>query len=147
VIPASYRDIPKRVTPAYASRQPLILEYQRATVGSLIGRWLEAGGATGRPVMEFDHVEAIKIVVASGLGMSFVDSLPGFCSEPAVAEHVVLRPLSPALQRTIGIVVRRDKPGDPALDVVRETLAELGQNDAPSAPSRVGRRRAPAATR
>jgi DNA-binding transcriptional LysR family regulator len=126
LLPASYADIPAKVTPHYAGRRPLILEYQRATVASLIGGWFEAAAVAARPAMAFDNLEAIKIVVAAGLGMSFVDLLPGFPGDPA-PEDVVLRPLDPPLSRTIGLVVRRDKPDDSALAIVHETLRVLAQ--------------------
>jgi DNA-binding transcriptional LysR family regulator len=133
MVPGSYADIPAAVTPCYAQRHPLILEYQRATVASLIGRWLESGGSPVRPAMEFDNVEAIRIVVAAGLGMGFVDDLPGFSADPG-GGRVVLRPLDPPLERSIGIIVRRDKPPEPALAIVRDALLTL----AGPAPSAVG---------
>jgi DNA-binding transcriptional LysR family regulator len=126
MLPASYADIPAAVTACYAGRHPLILEYQRATVASLIGRWLEGGGTAVRPAMEFDNLEAIRIVVAAGLGMGFVDDLPGYCADPGEGS-VALRPLDPPLERQIGVVVRRDKPPDPALAIVRDALLALAE--------------------
>jgi DNA-binding transcriptional LysR family regulator len=125
ILPASYPDIPAKVTPSYAGRHPLVLEHQRATVASLIGGWFEGGGVAAHPAMAFDNLEAIRIVVAAGLGMSFLDLLPGLVPGRAPSEDVALRPLDPPLARSIGIVVRRDKPDDPALAIVRETLLAL----------------------
>jgi DNA-binding transcriptional LysR family regulator len=127
VLPASYDDIPAKVTPSFASRHPLILEDRRATVASLIGRWLEDGGAASRPAMELDTVEAIRIVVAAGLGISFIDDLPGL---RAAGDDIVLRPLDPPLERAMGVVVRRDKPDEPGLAIVREALLAPPLGDA-----------------
>lgn len=124
VLPASYADRPARVSPAYAGRHPLILEDQRSTVASLIGRWLEGGGIALRPAMQLDTIEAIRIVVAAGLGISFIDDLPGLF---VAADDIVLRPLDPPLERSIGVVVRRDKPDEPALAMVREALLPDGE--------------------
>jgi DNA-binding transcriptional LysR family regulator len=126
VLPKSYDDIPERVTPAYAGQHPLIVEYERSSVGVLVGRWVEAGGVTARAAMEFDNVEALVIVVAAGLGMSFVDDLPGIRAQLANAD-VALRPLDPPLERSIGVVVRRDKPDEPALAIVRDALLALAE--------------------
>lgn len=127
VLPAGYADVPDRVTPAYAAGHPLIFEVQRATVANKIGGWLEAGGVAVRPAMELDNLEAMGIVVAAGLGVAFIDDLPAFSFGPAVAGGVVLRPLDPPLERSVGVVVRRDKPDEPALSTVRDALTALGR--------------------
>ena len=127
-LPAAYGDVPERVTPAYAGSHPLILESQRSAVGLLISSWLRAGGVAMRPAMELDNVEAMIIVVAAGLGMSFVDDLPTFRARSVFAGgDIALRPLDPPLARSIGIVVRRDKPVDPALAAVCEALQQVGK--------------------
>jgi DNA-binding transcriptional LysR family regulator len=123
-LPSSFIDIPAKVTPDYASRHPLILEHHRATVASIVDDWLQAAGVSARPAMAFDNLEAIRIVVAAGLGISFLDVLPSFPPDPA-SPDIVLRPLDPPLERSIGLVVRRDKPADPALEAIRETLLAL----------------------
>ena len=121
-LPATYNGIPEKVTPDYASSQPLVLEDRRSAVGMLINRWFESAGVLLRPTMELDNVEALMIVVAAGLGMSFVDDLPGFKARSDAAEGIAFRPLDPPLHREIGVAVRRDKPDDPALKAVREAL-------------------------
>lgn len=134
-LPAAYGDIPDKVTPAYAARHPLIAEYRRSAVGSQVSGWFQAGGVAMRRAMELDNVEAMVSVVAAGLGMSFVDDLPTFRERSALAGgDIVLRPLDPPLTRSIGIVVRRDKPMDPALAIVRQALLGLAEEAVPPYP-------------
>jgi DNA-binding transcriptional LysR family regulator len=61
------------------------------------------------------------LAVSSGLGVSVVPDV-------AVAEpvpDVVIRPLRPALPCTLGLVERRNRPDEPATDIVRNALLEL----------------------
>jgi DNA-binding transcriptional LysR family regulator len=140
-LPAGYGDIPDKVSPAYAAHQPLIAEDRRSAVGGLVNGWFQAGGVTMRPVMELDNVEAMVSVVAAGLGMSIVDDLPTFRTRSALSgADIVLRPLDPPLTRSIGVVVRRDKPVDPALAIVCDALAAIAQQ-APQSGDEIARRR------
>ena len=70
--PARTRKLPARVTPQFLLQHPLLLEYARAHVRALIIDWLSAGGPEPRPAMELDNLEAVKRMVASGLGASIV---------------------------------------------------------------------------
>ncbi|MBX6324092.1 MAG: LysR family transcriptional regulator, partial [Rhodospirillaceae bacterium] len=69
--------------------------------------WFARGGAALRPVMSLGSVEAIKELVAAGLGCAV---LPGMAVRgPAARSALVVRPLSPRLHRTLAVVIRRDK--------------------------------------
>jgi DNA-binding transcriptional LysR family regulator len=113
---------PARVTPDFLLQHPLLLEYARAHVRTMIVDWLSAGGQEPRPAMELDNLEAVKRMVASGLGASIV---PAAAIEGAQETGLVARPLKPALERTLALVQRRDKPDDPALRHVRDALMRL----------------------
>lgn len=115
--------LPARVTPQFLLQQPLLLEFARAQVRALIIEWLSAGGAEPRPAMELDNLEAVKRMVASGLGASIVPAAAVFRAEQDGG--LTVRPLKPALTRTLALVQRRDKPGDAALDRVRAALMSL----------------------
>ena len=68
--------------------------------------------------MVIGTVEAIKTVVASGLGISIVPEI-------AVAKpnrDLVVRPLSPSLGRTLALIQHRNKPDDTALKIVRDAI-------------------------
>lgn len=118
-------NLPTRVTPQFLQQQPLLLEFARAQVRALIIDWLSKGSTNPRPAMELDNIEAVKRMVASGLGTSIVPEAA--ISEADVRAGIVTRPLRPALSRTLGLVQRRDKPRDPALQHVREALLTLAQ--------------------
>ena len=123
IFSASVAKLPARVTPEFLLQHPLLLEYARAHVRAMIVDWLSAGGQEPRPAMELDNLEAVKRMVASGLGASIVPAaaIAGSSQEAGL----VARPLKPALERTLALVQRRDKPRDLALQHVREALMTL----------------------
>ncbi|MGO7420024.1 LysR substrate-binding domain-containing protein, partial [Rhizobium ruizarguesonis] len=59
-----------------------------------------------RPAMEFGSIEAIKELVAVGLGWSI---LPGLALKRDRAGLVTTSSLNPRLTRRLGMVLRRDK--------------------------------------
>jgi DNA-binding transcriptional LysR family regulator len=123
IFATSVRKTPARVTPGFLLEHPLLLEYARAHVRAMIVDWLSADGHEPRPAMELDNLEAVKRMVASGLGASIV---PAAAISGAHEETgLVARPLKPALTRTLALVQRRDKPSDAALQHVRQALMTL----------------------
>jgi DNA-binding transcriptional LysR family regulator len=117
--------LPSKVTPQYLLQHTLILEYARAHVRALIMGWLAGDGAEVRPAMELDNLEAVRRMVAAGLGASIVPA--AVVSEPHAGNDIVARPLEPPLTRTLVLAQRRDKPSDPALAHVREALLSLAE--------------------
>ena len=82
--------------------------------------WFRRARLAPKPIMELASVEAIKALVASGLGASIVPAL-------AVSERVggaVIRPLRPALSRELAYVLRKEKVMDRGL---RTLIQELGR--------------------
>jgi DNA-binding transcriptional LysR family regulator len=118
-------DIPREVTPQFLLRHPLLLEFARAHVRRLIIDWLSVDGIEPRPAMELDNLEAVKRMVAAGLGASIVPAAA--VSERDTKSDFVVRPLQPALSRTLALAQRRDKPVDTALEHVRQALLTLSQ--------------------
>jgi DNA-binding transcriptional LysR family regulator len=121
ILPADTKDVPDVVTPAYAARQALVLEHSRGAVHALVNQWLAGHMPLSTRPMFLATVEAMKTVVSLGLGMSIVPDV-------AVAEpnpHFIIRPLRPELPCTLGLIERRDKPNNPALEIVRTALLEL----------------------
>jgi DNA-binding transcriptional LysR family regulator len=100
----------------------LILGDQRTRLGQLFRDWQAAQGVTQSPAMEIDNVEAIKGLVAAGLGVSVM--LSEAVGRP-VPDGIAVRRLTPPLTRTLALVQRRDKPADPALTLAREAILTL----------------------
>jgi DNA-binding transcriptional LysR family regulator len=121
ILPATTRDIPDEITPAYVARQPLVLEHDRGAVHALVTHWLSKHLPLARPPMYVGIIEAAKQAVASGLGMSIVPDVA--VAEP-IAE-IVVRPLRPAIPCTLGLAERRHKPSEPAFEIVRTALLAL----------------------
>jgi DNA-binding transcriptional LysR family regulator len=125
IFAARTRSLPNRVTAQFLRQYPLLLEFARAHVRALIIDWLSADGVEPRPAMELDNLEAVKRMVASGLGVSIVPSAA--IADAGDAVKLVARPLRPSLSRTLALVQRRDKPDDAALRIVRTALMTLSE--------------------
>jgi DNA-binding transcriptional LysR family regulator len=121
ILPADTKDVPDVVTPAYAARQSLALEHTRGAVHALVNQWLSEHMPLSTRPMFLATVEAMKTVVSLGLGMSIVPDVS--VSEPT--PNLIVRPLRPELPCTLGLIERRDKPNDPALEIVRAELLGL----------------------
>src|SRR5439155_13021897 len=94
ILPAAFGHVPKKVTPAFLSRCPLILGSENSALRRAITDWLALAGPPPRPLMEFDNVEAMKSIVAVGLGASIVPSASlGAGHIPAT--NMLVRPLTP----------------------------------------------------
>jgi DNA-binding transcriptional LysR family regulator len=119
IFPASMRKIPKEVTPEYVAEQFLVLDF--GAVSSLIRDWLSAHMLAPQSAMILSAIEAVKIVVSAGIGMSIVPTM----SIAQASDDLVIRPLNPPLMRTLALIQHRNKPDDLALRIVRETLMEF----------------------
>jgi DNA-binding transcriptional LysR family regulator len=123
ILPATEKAIPDKLTPEDVGSRRLILEYQSVPHRQLSRAWLQAGGVSVRPVMEFDNIEAIKSAVSAGLGMAIV---PGpAMSHASPLNSVVVRPLDPPLVRTLGLVQRHGRAETPAFKLVRRAIMSL----------------------
>jgi len=72
--------------------------------------------------MEFGSVEAIKELIAAGLGWSI---LPDMALRRDKSDLLVTSPLRPRLVRQLGIVLRRDKHLTKGLREIIKSLREL----------------------
>ncbi|MBD9636673.1 LysR family transcriptional regulator [Ensifer sp. ENS07] len=111
--------LPDTVTPAILAERPLILYEPGANTRRITDEWLATTGTTVKPVMALGSVDAIKEMVAVGLGSALV---PEIALRPGDRERLVVRPVTPTLFRRFALVLRSDKRLDRAL---RETLAAL----------------------
>lgn len=100
---------------------PLILYEEGGNTRAATDAWFRHAGVTPEPVMALGSVEAIKMLVASGLGAAVLPALA--LSEPPPG--TLIRPLRPAVSRSLGCVLRKEKVLDRGL---RLFLAELNRN-------------------
>jgi len=117
--------VPKVLAPAggaigaaQLARLPLILYEAGGNTRTIVDDWFARAGVAPSPIMELGSVEAIKVLVESGLGASILPRL----SLMRVARQTVVRPLRPALARELAYVLRKDKVIDRGL---RLLLGEL----------------------
>lgn len=125
IFPAGTRNLPDAITPAEVAKHHLLVEQQTSAAYALVIGWLAGHGSQARQPMPLGTVEALKSAVASNLGMAIVP-------EVAIAAHssdFVVRPLRPALSRTLALIEHRHKPNELALDIVRNALLELREGD------------------
>lgn len=114
-----------RVAPADLGALPLVLFEPAANTRKLVDRWFAAEGLQPQPVMELGSVEAMKEMVAAGLGYAIV---PGM-SMTGRGAHPELKTsrLNPRMHRTLAVVLRRDKPVSKALRVVLDAIVAAGK--------------------
>lgn len=120
--------------PRALARHPMILFEPGANTRRLIDRWFQKMETPVRPVMELGSVEAIKEMVAAGLGCSILPAMA--VTGKAARPDLDVRPLQPPLARELVLVLRRDKPVGRALhQVMQAILARAGQSGGPLRPS------------
>jgi DNA-binding transcriptional LysR family regulator len=99
--------LPHDITAAELSRLPLLLYEPGATTRRLIDEWSVAAGVAFQPIMELGSVEAMKELIGAGLGCGI---LPRMALRRQRRSAFTVRSLKPRLKRTLGLVLRRDKP-------------------------------------
>lgn len=123
IFPAGETNIPARATPADLARRPLVLFEPGARTRRLADDWFEAAGVPVRPVMELGSTEAMKEIVAAGLGCAVLPSLA--VTGTGARQSLAVRPLRPKLRRQLAVVLRHDKPVGRGLRQVVEMLQGL----------------------
>ncbi|HEY0834527.1 MAG TPA: LysR family transcriptional regulator [Azospirillum sp.] len=113
--------VPDVVTPADLARFPLILDERPSRQRTHTRAWFEAGGITPKPAMELGSNDAVRAMVAAGMGVSIMT--PDTVAD--LGGRVVTRPLDPPVMRRIAIGQRHGQPDDPALRLLRAALRTL----------------------
>jgi len=128
--PGTERNLPKKATPQYLAKRDLILNQHASQTYKIIAQWFEAGGVELHPIMELGNTEAIKTLIAIGIGVGILplERKQGIL----VYGRTQVRPLHPPLMRQLALVRRRDKPLEPALKIVHEALHTLANRREPS---------------
>ena len=120
ILPADRNDIPDIVTPEWVASQPLVLEHARGAVHGLAMQWLASQLPLERAPMYLGTIEAVKTLVASGLGMSIIPDVA-----VAGAPEIVARALHPSVPCTLALIEHKTKPTNLALDIARDALLGL----------------------
>lgn len=110
---------PRAVSPAALAELPVLLYEPGGNARRVIDDWFREAGIALKPVMELGSIEAIKQLVAAGLGCGLLPRLAA--GEGPLAAHS----LAPPLYREIGLVVRRDKIPDRGLRELMRALQGL----------------------
>ena len=114
--------VPARASAQFLGRKDLVLFEPAANTRVLVDRWFKDAGHACRPIMELGSVEAIKEMVAAGLGWSVLPAM----AVTGAGEHrgLVHLSLQPRLQRTLALILRKDKPVNKALRQVIKALQD-----------------------
>lgn len=99
-----------------------LLLYEGGNTRRATNEWFEEAGVRPEPAMEFGSVEAIKELVAAGLGWSV---LPEMALRRDTSDLLVTSPLRPKLVRQLGMVLRRDKHLTKGLREIMKSLREF----------------------
>jgi DNA-binding transcriptional LysR family regulator len=127
ILPANAGHIPETITPDFLRRSPLIMGNKQSALRRSFTAWLAHTGQVPNPIMELDNVEAIKSVVAAGLGSSIVPSLS--LTGPDVAHrNIAVRPINPCSTRQIGLVKPRGMQPTDAVSIVYDVLLNIRQH-------------------
>lgn len=113
---------PATFTPAGLAALPLILYEPGGDTRGIVDAWFRRAGLAPKPIMELGSVEAIKVLVGSGLGASVLPAM-------ALARPVpgaVVRKLRPPVDRGLALVLRRSKVVDAGLRAVMGALMQMG---------------------
>lgn len=115
--------IPDVVTPQSLAGLPLVLFEPGARTRRLVDDWFESAGVAAKPVMELGSTEAMKEIVAAGLGCAVLPKLA--VSGAGQRDALAVRSLTPRLSRDLALVLRRDKPLSRGLRHLQEALLAL----------------------
>jgi len=111
------------VAPAALADETLILYERGGTMRAVIDGWFMGGGIQPRPAMELGNVEAIKNLVAAGLGRSILPSVT--VAGPQDCDRFAVQALAPPLIRTLGLVLRRDKVLDAGVRAMVKAITDM----------------------
>lgn len=115
---------PDSLTPETLVDLPMVMFETGSSTRQLIDDWFLQAGLVLKPVMELGSIEAIKEMVAAGLGCSVVPRMAVAASHHRRGLEV--HALSPDLGRTLAMALRQDKPLGKALQQVIQAILALG---------------------
>jgi len=120
IFPAGTKNVPRVVTPEYLAEHTLILEAASAAIRAQVLDWLAPAAGHLKPTMQLDNSDSISRMVAVGLGASVVPE--SVLEEEWRSRDLIVRPLRPRLQRTLGLIVHKDKVPDRAMRIFQDAV-------------------------
>lgn len=120
--PASLLAEASAVRPATLCALPLILYESGGATRGLVDAWFRRAGRAPRPIMELGSVEAIKVLVESGLGGTILPRSSLAVPDARPPDGMRIIPLRRAAARCLAVVLRRDKLRDRGLRVCLDAL-------------------------
>jgi DNA-binding transcriptional LysR family regulator len=123
VFPVKEPSLPDEITAAYLQTRPLLFDLTTTQLHRIIVEWFEAQGIRPKPILHLGNSEALKAMVAAGVGVAILAIENE--EDPFLGRSILARPLSPPLVRELGLVVHRDKPFHPAMSLIRDRLMRL----------------------
>ena len=121
-VPASWAP-PRQVTPAWLAARPLIANDRGTRLSRQTTEWFATAGERPSARIELNFNDAIRSLVAAGYGAAL---LPHEAGAPEPDARIVMRPLRPALTRTLGLA-HRTHAQDPATEAVLAALLQMKQ--------------------
>jgi DNA-binding transcriptional LysR family regulator len=108
------------LAPADLAPHPLILYERGGLIRKVIDGWFRVARTRPRIAMELGNAEAIKEMVAAGLGISITSAIT--VSAEVRRRSLLSIPLTPSLERHLGIIRRRGRSVPPALSAMISAL-------------------------
>ncbi|WP_348754960.1 LysR family transcriptional regulator [uncultured Aquincola sp.] len=142
--------VPRSITPGWLADKPLIFNDASTRMYRLTMEWFASAGHSPRARIELNYTLAMKSLVAAGYGAALLpmEEVGGPLS--ALDAGMQLRPLKPALVRTLGIAHRAEARLDAAAREVLAVLRGFAQKAGPrrmrASPPAGGNRRPPRST-
>ncbi len=112
---------PRQVTPAWLAARPLIANDRSTRLSRQTAEWFAAAGQRPQARIELNYNDAMKSLVAAGYGAAL---LPHEAGAPVPDPRICMRPLKPALVRSLGIA-HRVRANDAATEATLAALAEM----------------------
>lgn len=125
VLAPAAMNLPEMIDPMSLQDHPAIMFQSAQVTRGRIDEWFNNAGLSFHPTMTVASLEALRELVALGMGYAIVsrlailpDSMPG---------NLMLRSLTPSLFRTIGLASRRGQSSSHAVDIFSAALQQVIQ--------------------
>jgi DNA-binding transcriptional LysR family regulator len=114
----------KRVSPADLADETLVMREEGSATGRLFKSWLLAGGGRIGRTIELGCPEAVKTIVAAGLGVGCLSRF-GLSDEASRRTLVVLQVSGARLSRSLSTIRHAKKQPSPSLRAFLDTVGEV----------------------